>query len=63
MIISLMLALLRIAKSTISVLIGPLQLVLATQVKPAGHVTLGIQNDLRWPFIPMGTLTTATLKR
>ena len=43
MIISLILALLRIAKSTISVLIGPLQLVLATQVKPAGHVTLGIQ--------------------
>lgn len=63
MIISLILALLRIARSTISALIGPMQLALATQVKPAGHVNLAIQNDLRSPFIPMGKLTTATLKR
>ena len=48
MIISLILALLQNARSTIDVPIGPMQLALATQVKAAGHVNLAIQSDVRW---------------
>ena len=51
MIISLILALLQNARSTIDVPIGPMQLALATQVKAAGHVNLAIQSDVRWHLL------------